>query len=285
MNEKEIKAALFGFMLGDGWISSTNYNCGFSGDKDSLEIVKKDLTTIYSDIGKATINTRDTYSEKYDIDGTTSSFVCTINVAREFVDMGMPVGKRVEQSFDIPNWIMNGSKKIKAAFLSGLYAAEGYTPKFQKNDKTLKVIGFNISKRETVNHNLHIQLSKLLDDLNIKFTLKIERVKTCSWNNKYRFNFSNSNENIYLITKLLKPRYCIEKNDLFIRINKYYDKKIKEINRLQKAYDYCLFNRNVSARQCSEKFNINKSQIENWRRRQTGVQLPKTFPSFSCCPL
>lgn len=285
MNEKEIKSELFGFMLGDGWISSTNYNCGFSGDEKSLEIVKNDLIKIYNDIGKATINTRDTYSEKYNIKGTTSSFVCTVNIAKDFISLGMPVGKRIEQSFEIPKWIMNGSKKIKSAFFSGLYAAEGYTPKFQKNDKTLKTIGFNISKRVTVEHKLHTQLSQLLNDLNIKFTLKIEKVKTCEWNNKYRFEFSNSNENIHLITKILKPRYCIEKYDLFIRIHKYYDKKIKELKKLQIAYDYCLKNRNISAKQCAKKFNITQSQIENWRRRQTGVQLPKSFPRFSCCPL
>lgn len=285
MEEKILKAELFGFMLGDGWISSTNYNCGFSGDEKSLLLVQEDLLKIYTDIGKANINTRITESEKYSITGTTSSFICPVLIAKDFINMGMPTGKKVEQAFDIPKWILNGSKKIKAAFISGLYAAEGYTPVFQKNDKTLKTLGFNVSKREYIEHNLHIQLSKILNDLGIQHTLKIERVKTCDWNNKYRFDFSNSNENIFLITKIIKPRYCIEKHELFIRIHKYYSMKIKEIKRLQKAYDYCLAHRDITARECAKKFNITQSQVEKWRWRQTGVQLPKSFPSFSCCPL
>lgn len=285
MEEKILKAELFGFMLGDGWISSTNYNCGFSGDKDSLLLVQEDLLKIYTDIGKANINTRATESKKYGITGTTSSFICPVSIAKDFINMGMPIGKRVEQAFDIPKWILNGSKKIKAAFISGLYAAEGYTPAFQKNNKTLKTFGFNISKRETIEHSLHIQLSKILNDLGIQHTLKIERIKTCNWNNKYRFDFSNSNENIFLTTKIIKPRYCIEKYDLFIKVNKYYKMKIQELKRLQKAYNYCLEHREITAKECAKKFNITQSQVEKWRWRQTGVQLPKSFPSFSCCPL
>lgn len=281
----ELKAELFGFMLGDGWIT-TKHNCGFSGDPESLQIAKNDLINIFGNIGKATITTKHTSSEKYNIEGTTSSFVCNVKVAKEFENLGMPIGKRVEQQFDIPNWIMNGTNKIKAAFLSGLYAAEGYTPCFQKNNKTLKTLGFNISKRQSVEHSLHLQLGKILDDLNIKYTLRIEQVKTCEWNNKYRFDFSNSNENVLLITSIIKPRYCIEKYNLMNKVYCYYQMKQSEINRLQQAYDYSLEHRDVSAKSCAIQFNIKQSQVENWRRRKTGVQLPKSFPTFNeYCPL
>ena len=42
----ELKAELFGFMLGDGWIT-TKHNCGFSGDSESLQIAKNDLINIF----------------------------------------------------------------------------------------------------------------------------------------------------------------------------------------------------------------------------------------------
>ena len=133
---------------------------------------------------------------------------------------------------------------------------------------------------------MHIQLGQILNDLGIKYTLKIEQVQTCDWNNKYRFDFSNSNENVLLITSLINPRYCIEKQDLIRRINCYYTMKQNEISRLQQAYDYSLEHREISARQCAEQFNIKQSQVENWRRRKTGVQLPKSFPTFNeYCPL
>ena len=130
---ENIKAMLFGFMLGDGWMSQLskgNYkflNAGFSGDIESLEIARFDLQNIYNEIGKARIYTKNTFSPSYGITGTTSSFVVNQAVAKDFVNLGMPIGKRTEIEFLLPNWIVCGNKQIKKAFLSGLYAAPGFS--------------------------------------------------------------------------------------------------------------------------------------------------------------
>ena len=97
-----------------------------------------------------------------------------------------------------------------------------------------------------------------------------------------------SNEELANILCEVRPCcfYCIEKYNLMNKVYYYYHMKQNEINKLQKAYDYSLEHREVSAKSCAIQFNIKQSQVENWRRRKTGVQLPKSFPTFNeYCPL
>ena len=198
-------AELFGFMLGDGWLSlhdngkgSLCYNCGFSGDEKSLQNVINDLKTLFGeDIGTARIRTYRTSSDKYNIKGYTTEVSLNTKIAKTFLQYGMPIGKRVEQDYSIPDWILNGTLEIKIAFISGIYAAEGYTPKMQSNNKSPRILGFNMSKRKSIGcSNLVKQFSKILDDIGIEYSVKIEEVYTQDLNEKFRFEFRNSTENI-----------------------------------------------------------------------------------------
>ena len=68
---------------------------------------------------------------------------------------------------------MEGSSETKRDFLSGFYAAEGFTPSFQKNNKTLRPLGFRFFKRKTEEGNkndLVKQWSSLLADVGISFS-------------------------------------------------------------------------------------------------------------------
>lgn len=283
MRNTKLKAELFGYLLGDGWISTRNLNCGFSGDLESLQIIKDDLKKIFNgNIGAANIKTYKTKSEAYGISGETNRFICNKKVAEMFVSLGAPIGKRVEQDIKIPDWILNGNKEIKSSFISGIYAAEGYTPRFQKNGKTLKAIGFNMSKRSFCDKDLFInQYSKILNDLGIDFNVKIKNTFTCDYNNKIEFIFSNSNENIEKVTRIIKPRYSKEKYNLFKQINLYYNKKIECLNKLEEAYEYTFNNPDKYPKEIAKKFNITKRQVECWRTRKTGFRIPNTFPTFN----
>ena len=66
MTNKYLESMIFGMLLGDGWISE-RLNCGFSGDLDSLQVIKDDLINLYGGIGKANISSKETLSEKYNI--------------------------------------------------------------------------------------------------------------------------------------------------------------------------------------------------------------------------
>ena len=287
------KAMLFGFMLGDGWISkrmvgnTIAYNGGFSGDAESLQTAKDDLKTIYGNIGKASILKRKTSSPKYGITGTTTSFCVNKAVINNFIEIGMPIGKRVETEFILPEWIINGDINTKKAFLSGLYAAEGFEPAMQKNDKTLKPLGFALTKRRILESNLNKlfeQLASILDDLNIEYSIYTKYTFTCDTSVYKRFDFKNNIENIIRVLNILDVKYCRRKNDAIKNVLEYYGSKIKTLEMLSRANDESK-DRTKTAKFISNKYGITRRQVEKWREREgnasIGIRIPNTFPTYT----
>lgn len=297
MNELEMKAMIFGFMYGDGWISHINrdkynhYCAGFSGNEESLQILKDDLISLYGDIGKAIINTRETKSESYGISGMTSSISAGTVVAKDMVRLGMPIGKKVEQEYLLPDWICNGSLRLKSSFISGLYAAEGYTPSTQKNDKTFKPLGFNITKRSVYFENFQLfikQISSILDDLKISHSISYVDTVTCDLNKKAIITFNNSTDNLINALCWLNMRYCTYKASEMNYMFNYLIAKVETIIYLQEAYDLAI-KRTCSANEVAKQFGISRSTVENWRSRLSGIRIPNSFYTYttfkSCCPL
>lgn len=241
---------LFGFMLGDGWID-INYQGGFSGDIDALEIAKNDLISLYGNIGKAKIRTEETSSPKYNIKGTTSQFVISRAISKKFVLAGMPKGKRVEQLYSLPNWILNGSRDIKISFISGLYAAEGFSPTINKGGcskgKIFKPLGFLLTKRKVLEDDFRYfmlkQIGDILTELGIQYVPKIRYTHTCADNIEIRFDFKNNIANTLYVTSLLDMRYCPRKKERFELAHSYYYRTRirKEFNRPIPTFeDYCV---------------------------------------------
>lgn len=288
MREIELKAKLLGFLLGDGWISEsyTNetkyYQIGFSGDAKSLGNAKRDLIFLLGDIGKAEITTKHTFSPKYGIEGITSKFAGNQKTAHYFIGAGAPIGKRVEQNWFIPRWVLNGSDKIKSLFISGFYAAEGYTPSFQKNNKTPRVLGFNFHKREFLQDNcLVMQFSHILFQLGVKHTVKETRVKTSEWNRRIEFSIDNSHDNIKKFLSILDLSYSEEKERLRKDVLSYLKSKDLVLDNLNNAL---LESRDLSikAKVIAEKYSIDHNLVHRWRSRKTEeAKLPNTFPTFS----
>ena len=283
----DYKAMLFGFLFGDGWLSISKrnlYNGGFSGDSASLEIAKNDLINIYGDIGLAKITTKETVSEKYGISGTTSSFVINKKVIDDFINLGAPIGKKVEQNYLLPEWVTSGDIDIKRYFISGLYAAEGYTPTMQHNGLTPKSIGFNLQKRiEFENSFRHFidQLSQILNDLNINHSIEFTYVNTHHNNIKCAIIFYNNIDNMLNIFNMLYIRYNISKCTEFDAMKQYLLYKQECITNLQNAYIDVLKEPRIPRQILCDKYKISNSQIDNWRRRKTGVRIPNNFVKYN----
>lgn len=287
MSELERISEIFGLMLGDGWVSYSKKNntfaCGFSGGKEDLATLKEDLMCIFGNIGKATIFSNYTFSEKYNISGYTNQFSCNVKVARYFINLGMPVGKRVEKEYCLPDWITDGDIKIKQKFICGLYAAEGTTPYFQSNGKTLKAMDFSLSKREELKTNgdlLASQIKKILHDIGVEINIKTERVYTKDWNIKYKFVLCNEFNSIMNTCNFLEMKYCKRKSYNIANIKKYYQYKNDVLENLKLAYE-CAMNKSISAKKVASDFNITLGQVESWRRRKTGYRIPNNFPTFN----
>lgn len=286
-----IKSMLFGFMLGDGWISEVQpkengtiyFQPGFSGDIPSLTKVKQDLIHLYGEIGKATIRHLATSSPKYHIEGTTTQMTVNTAVANEFIKMGMPTGKRVEKDWSIPKWIVNGSKETKKAFLSGFYAAEGYTPAFQRNNKTLKTMGFNFHRRKEREENFHIvieQFANILESLAIEFTIHYKEVFTKAENIVVEFRFKNSHENILHSLRTLDLRYAVDKQKEIDSVLSYYEYKDEKLKELQEAMTMAHEGK-LKPSDIAKLYNISVNTVQGWKSKNKKVaKTPKTIITY-----
>lgn len=285
-------AKLFGYCLGDGWLSRTKqtyhdsycYQMGFSGSKESLEtVIKPELEYIFGNIGKATISTSKTESPKYGISGTTSKFVVNARAAKHFLSLGMPYGKLVEVDYKIPSWIMNGSAQTKIDFLSGFYSAEGRIPSFQKNNITMKALEFSFYKRKSKEANKDLlvsQWSQILSDLDISFSYSERIVRTVEDNFVCVFVFCNEHNQVIKQLSLLDLSYCLEKEKARVDILNYYLKKDKAIRHSESAYEYMMSHPDVSPTEIGKMFDIDRSTLYTWRRKKPKFSIPKNFPNF-----
>ena len=65
------------------------------------------------------------YEDKRNNCNRYKSFFISVQIANYFVSLGVPFGNKTNQPFFVPVWVFSGDKKIKAAYLRGLFAAEG----------------------------------------------------------------------------------------------------------------------------------------------------------------
>lgn len=281
-------ANILGYLLGDGWISvginskgSKYYVSGFGGDIEDLELIKKDLIN-YGDIGSAKIHTYNTSSEKYGIKGVSNYFICTKKITELFINKGMPIGKRVEQSFDIPESILNGSVEIKRAFISGLYSAEGSVPTFQKNDITPKAFSLCMTKRYYLKDDMvrfTEQLVKILNDIGIDVSVRYTKTFTCEKNIKAIITIKNTSKNILNFINNIDCRYCYRKRSAFNNLKDYIILKENFINKKQKAYEeYLECN---DAEYISKKYDFSTSTIRKWKHRKPNNSVGNNFISFN----
>lgn len=285
-----LESKLFGFALGDGWMSKSYtdntmfYQFGFSGDIESLLNTKRDLINLYGNIGKATLRSETMTSPKYGITGTTTQFTCNQKVAKRFIKLGMPIGKKVEIDWEIPSWIINGDEEIKSSFLSGFYAAEGYTPTMQKNDITLKAPGFNFHKRTASEKNYwHIvdQFKCILDSLSIKYSFFKKEKFTCDNNLVAEFIISNEHKNVIHFFNLLDLDYSIEKEQERQIVISYYKEKDKILLNMSKALEESRDRTNMP-KYISEKYGVSINTVNGWRKRNTlEAKLPNNFIKYT----
>ncbi len=278
-------AKLFGYLLGDGWLSLSKKkicNCGFSGDYEGLVEIKEDLKTVFVDkAGIMTIRQRQTSSPKYNIQGQTNELSTGKTAFELFNNLGHPIGRKVEQDFILSDWIINGSNEIKCAFLSGLMGAEGYRPSMQKNNITPKVLGLTLTKRDK-NKELFIvlakQLQQLFSDLDIDTSLKFTKTKTVDDNIKLNLIIKNSTDNIIKFLSLVGYSYCPRKTKLGNKLLLYLENKQKTIEDLFQTRK-AILKETGTAKQLAIQYNVSINQIENWRRGR-GVRIQNSFPKI-----
>ncbi|ADG13465.1 protein of unknown function UPF0027 [Methanocaldococcus infernus ME] len=165
MNHEKIGiiARLLGFALGDGIIvreKTGKLYLAFYGKKEELLEVKKDLE-------KLGIKASKIYNKKEDNFIKVSSKAFALFMHK----LGMPIGKKTEVSYKVPEWIKEAPLWIKRNFLAGLFGADGSKIFFKRY--TPLPISLTQSKISSLKENL---LSYLEDIREILLEFGVESI-------------------------------------------------------------------------------------------------------------
>lgn len=142
--ENPTLARIVADITGDGHLQIQDWRylvSFYSKEIEEIEAVKKRFRDLFNVEGRVYFDNRKTKgveTPRYKL------FFISKPVATFLKDVGTPVGNKTNISFEIPEWVMNGRKEIKAAYLRGLFDCEGTifcrtaTPRWQ--------IGFKMGK-------------------------------------------------------------------------------------------------------------------------------------------
>jgi hypothetical protein len=281
----DIVAKIFGYILGDGWIDKRG-QCGISGEEDSLRNIAYDIDYVFGCGSSGEIKTRETYSSKYGIKGTTSQFVVKSYVSHGLQDFGMPTGRRPKQKFHIPKWIVNGSFETKASFMSGFYAAEGLIPSLQANKKTPRPLSFCFSKdKDLIDCSRFVaqQFYSILHDLGLKASIAETYEKTDCDKVKQTIVIGNSEQDFLHALKILDLNYCLSKENRRLQLITYFEMKSSLREKIKTLRDAIILERketSITYLGLSKKFGLSFRQIEKIiKGRNKGTQV-RGFPKF-----
>ena len=278
-------AKIYGYILGDGWID-IHHQCGISGDKKSLEIIAKDINSLYGDGTAKKITTRKTYSEKYGISGMTSQFVTNVRFSKEMQALGMERGKRTDNIVTIPSWITEGDFDTKASFISGFYAAEGLIPSLQRNKKTPRPLSFCFYKDISLIDNSRLllqQFKKILNDIGCTVFTTEDIVFTSAERVRQVITLGNSEEEFLQTLKILDLDYCLPKEERRLQLITYYSLKQVEREKNARIIQSIKYDREVNKlthKELAHKYKRSKSQIENALNGKNKCHQVRNFPKF-----
>lgn len=195
---KELLAKLIAFVMGDGHLRKNREGIQFFfKEKADAELFKKEFLGIFN-------------KEKIKLSRKKYCYVCE-NSSRSLVKLletlGAPVGNKVFQPFQIPDWIIHGQDYIKLAFLSVIYGNEGSKP--QDNRWRIQ---FVISKNKENIKNLLIFLNQIRTMLN-HFGISTSFIQLRKQKGRQfcgRF-YIKGKENLHKFYKLLEFSYASEK--------------------------------------------------------------------------
>lgn len=163
-------ARICGYLIGDGNICSTRTQASvYSSNKIDMINMQKDLRSIWPEKDFKIISdiSRGHSDRLVKVDGERHTINIYGDQCNELINLGIPRGKKAHKTFDVPRFIKQGSNIVKASFLSGLFGAEGSTPRNGKN-YSCNSIRLSMSKyNKDDGHLFFTSLVQLMQDVGV----------------------------------------------------------------------------------------------------------------------
>lgn len=294
INNKDL-ASLFGWGFGDGGITSELSYYFICGKKEDLLTIKEHLNKeipylpiiLNKNFGKNTVkhaNGKIRTIEGYDswILHFRDSAFCKI-----LYSLGLPKGNKVLQKTFIPNWIKQGDRIVKKAFLDSLFEGELQKHKVNYNFKRNKIdicpITFGLNKVDYYKSNLIDflnEIKRLLDEFNIKsYEVTKPKPSTIRKDGKItyfsRFYISTSALNTLRFSRLIDYPFNKEKKESLQVAIEEAKLKIKDMNLQLNKYKEAseLFKKGRSIYKIAKELNIEYTTARHWLK--TKEHLPR----------
>jgi len=190
IQNKENIAELCGAIIGDGWIQSNEKSFFLVGDpKEDKEYYDIYMIPLINKILNLELKTKNfPYWKVY---GTS---IHKKEVIKRLLNFGLPKGKKVDVA-EVPKWIMKSNRKIKGAFIGGLFDTDGCI--FCQKDYTKYATEFTSRyhskiriRFSSISEKLISQISKIMDSLNFH---SIKRELKRGWSN------NRNNHDVYIL--------------------------------------------------------------------------------------
>tara|TARA_Y100000034_G_scaffold113315_1_gene148202 strand:- start:4456 stop:8244 length:3789 start_codon:yes stop_codon:yes gene_type:complete len=275
-------AKIIGFCLGDGHISfkkpSKNReeypNVIFLGEKKDMLILQKDI----KDLGFSSYLIKNKKNPKY-------SYLCSKNslFGRALIALECPTGDKVIKKFDVPNWIKNSTKEIKAAFLGGLFSAElSKTRIHTKNPRDIRPYTFLQNKKEELKEpfikyleNIRSLLSELKIETNdIKTRPKIFRKKDGAKTLEGYFDIKNNRVNLINFLSVIDFGYCEYKEKTYRKALAYllYRERLIGKKSALKEKALKLYSKSHKYKHIAKELDISPHTIKGWTYYKKGYK-------------
>jgi len=303
-NKLEILARLIGFNITDGHIgirpNGKYYDCEFSvgEEKDTFDLLDDIMKLGFGtpSISRSTTKHINSKNGKETIYNTwcvskNGSFAYLLNY------LGAFNGKKTEQPRKVPDWIMNGNKRIQREFISGFVAGDGCRLSINSNQNSYKISCGDISQvtsKEFITDTIKYleQISSLFKLFNIDNKIHKHDDYEIEGKIKCVIRIGSSYENLNNYADVINFRYCNEKRkkstltiEYIKHKNHYADIKDSMYKDIIKLYDTGIKCSEICKKTNYDE-NIVKRIITNHRKghipkgRQLGNDLCQSYEDF-----
>ncbi|MCK4589252.1 MAG: AAA family ATPase [Nanoarchaeota archaeon] len=165
-----------GFMLGDGHLVRNSIRLHFSGNREALKEVMKDLDILkHSNYSKIKSVTLKNIIRGREFVGTTTSFTLDsrpLSLLLQF--FGIPKGDKTITPYTVPEFIKKGTKFVKREFLRALFGCDADKPHCKKMNFEAILLRQNKSIYLKISMiNFYQELSNLFEEFEVETYIKI----------------------------------------------------------------------------------------------------------------
>lgn len=170
-------ARICGFMVGDGHLVPNNIRLHFTGNKEALSEVQRDLEVLgYSQYSKIKSVTLYNTIRGRIFKGTTTSFTLDSRPLSLLLQyLGIPAGDKVVISYYVPKFVLKGTKYVKREFLRALFGCDATKPRWKKMN--FEALALNQNKATFLGGEIlkyYDQLAFLLKDFGVSSYVNIQ---------------------------------------------------------------------------------------------------------------